>query len=103
MKSLRPPGDSKTYVNPNNRDDHVVSVGDWVQGSPGVTNSRQVRQALDNLKQIDVIVPVWDQARGTGNNSVYRVAAFARVRLVSYQLPFQNRISARFLGLVNCQ
>jgi hypothetical protein len=67
-----------------------------------VTNSRQVRQALDMLKQIDITVPVWDRARETGNNSLYRVAAFARVRLVSYQLPRQNRISARFLGFVSC-
>ena len=103
VKSLTPPGDSQTYFNPNNRNDHVVSVGDWVQGSPGISNSRQVRGALETLKQIDITVPVWDQARGTGNNCVYRVAAFARVRLVSYQLPSQNRISARFLGMVNCR
>src|SRR5439155_9816838 len=47
VKSLTPPGDSQTYFNPNNRNDHVVSVGDWVQGSPGISNSRQVRGALE--------------------------------------------------------
>jgi hypothetical protein len=102
-KSLTPPGNSRTYTNPNDRNDHVVSVGDWVQGSPGVSNSRQVRDALDTLKQIDITVPVWNQARGKGNNSLYRVVAFARVRLLSYQLPHQNRITARFLGFVSCQ
>ena len=102
VKSLTPPGDSGTYSNPNDRNDHVVSVGDWVQGKPGISNSNRVREALDALKQIDITVPVWDRALGTGNNSLYRVAAFARVRLVSYQLPRQNRISAQFLGLVSC-
>ena len=102
-KSLTPPGNSRTYINPNDRDDHVVSVGDWVQGKPGVSNSRQVRDALDTLEQIDITVPVWDQARGQGNNSLYRVVAFARVRLLNYQLPRQNRITARFLGFVSCQ
>jgi hypothetical protein len=58
---------------------------------------------LDALKQIDITDPVWNQARGTGNNSLYRVAAFARVRLISYQLPKENRITARFLGFDSCQ
>ena len=101
VKSLRAPGNSGTYINPLAPTDHTVSVGDWVQGKPGVTNSKQVRDALDALKQIDITVPVWDQARGTGNNGLYRVVAFARVRLVGYQLPRKNRISAQFLGLVS--
>ena len=101
--SLTPPGDSGTYTNPTDPSDHVVSVGDWVQGKPGVSNSRQVRDALEDLKQIDITVPVWDQASGTGNNSLYRVSAFARVRLLSYRLPKENRITARFLGFVSCK
>ena len=103
VKSLTPPGDSATYTNPNEPGDHFVSIGDWVQGKPGVSNSRQVRDALDTLEQIDITVPVWDQARGTGNNSLYRVAGFARMRLISYRLPRQNRITARFLGFVGCR
>ena len=73
-----------------------------MQGKPGISNSQKVRQALDELKQIDITVPVWDQAVGTGNNSLYRVTAFARVRLVSYELPKANRITARFLGFADC-
>jgi hypothetical protein len=102
VKSLTPPGNSSTYVNPNNPRDHVVSVGDWVQGKPGISNSRGVRTELDALKRIDITVPVWDQAIGTGNNSLYHVVGFARVRILNYQLPHQNRITARFLGFVNC-
>src|SRR5207245_859965 len=37
VTSLMPPGDSQTYVNPINHADHFVSVGDWVQGKPGVS------------------------------------------------------------------
>ena len=73
-----------------------------MQGTPGVSNSHYVREALDDLEQIDITVPVWDQAVGTGNNSLYRVTAFARVRLISYQLPRINRITARFLGFADC-
>ena len=102
VKSLTPPGNSRTYVNPFNRSDRVVSVGDWVQGKPGISNSDKVRRALDILKQIDIVVPVWDRAASRGNNSLYRVAGFARVRLTDYRLPKQNRITARFLGMVDC-
>jgi hypothetical protein len=96
--SLTPPGDSDTYVNPNDSSDTNVTVGDWVQGSPGISNASSVRAALDKLKTIDITVPVWDHSTGTGNNLNYRVAAFANVRITDYRLPSQNRISATFLG-----
>jgi len=96
--SLMPPGDSNTYVNPNDSSDTNVTVGDWVQGSPGVSNASSVRAALDELMKYDITVPVWDQSTGTGNNLNYRVAAFANVRITAYRLPSQNRITATFLG-----
>jgi hypothetical protein len=102
VRSLTPPGDSATYVNPLVAADRALSVGDWVQGAPGVSNSSQVRAALDTLKALDIVVPVWDAATGTGNNTAYRVAAFARIRLLDYRLPGQNRISARFLAYADC-
>jgi hypothetical protein len=67
--SLTPPGDSQTYVNPADPKDRVVSVGDWVPGKPGVSNSRAVRDALDRLKTIDATLPVWDAAAGTGSGA----------------------------------
>ncbi len=102
VESLTPPGDSETYTNPDAPNDHVVSIGDWVPGKPGVSNSKQVRDALDLLKTLDITVPVWDSTTNNGSNSRYHVAAFARIRLVSYHLPSQNRISARFLGYTTC-
>jgi len=77
-------------------------VGDWVEGKPGISNSENVRRALNALEHIDIVVPVWDQATGRGNNSLYHVVRFARVRLLNYQLANQNWISARFLGFVDC-
>jgi PKD repeat protein len=103
INSLTPPGDSHTYVNPDDPDDNVVSVGDWVYGRPGVTNARNVRVALDGLKSVDIVVPVWDTAEDHTNIiSRYRVAGFAQVRLISYHLPEENQISVRFLGHVTC-
>jgi hypothetical protein len=102
VASLMPPGDSATYVNPDNTLDHQVSVGDWVQGKPGVSNSQNVRDALEALKAVDITVPVWDQTRSRGNQTDYRVSAFAHVRLLGYVLPGQNRVTAQFLGFVTC-
>lgn len=103
VRSLTPPGDSATYVNPDNPEDHQINIGDWIQGAPGVSNSKNVRNALDILATREITVPVWDQSRGTGANAAYRVCAFAQVRILSYRLANQNRITARFLGYVTCE
>jgi PKD repeat protein/uncharacterized membrane protein len=102
INSLTPPGDSHTYVNPNDPDDNVVSAGDWVYGRPGVANARNVRVALDALKSVDIVLPVWDVAEDHDDVIRYRVAGFAQVRLISYHLPEENRISVHFLGHVTC-
>src|ERR1019366_8203253 len=90
VRSLSVPGDSNTYVNPDGATDHVVSVGDWVQGKPCVSNSEGVRDALNDLEDYEVVVPVWDQVRGTGSQAAYHVCGFARVRILGYRLPSQN-------------
>lgn len=102
VTSLNPPGDSMTYINPRNPDDHTVSIGDWVEGRPGVANASPVRNALDRLQTVEIIVPVWDDVEGSGDNTRYRVSNFARIRLTEYQLPGENRITVRFLGYALC-
>ncbi|MGD8813064.1 MAG: Ig-like domain-containing protein, partial [Anaerolineales bacterium] len=97
VTSLTPPGDSETYINPDDPEDQELWIGDWVQGKPGVSNSKHVRQALDALKELEIAVAVWDDVRGEGNNADYRVVAFALVHLLDYHLPGENRITVRFL------
>ncbi len=103
IRSLKPPGNSAAYVNPDNPADRQLNVGDWVRGLSGIDNSKDVRRALDLLLTTDIIVPIWDQARGSGANTAYRICGFAQVRLLSYRLPSQNRITARFIGYVQCE
>lgn len=104
VAGLTPPGSSSAYVNPNDPADHVLSVGDWVRGRPGVSNAKEVRNALDHLIAANALLtlPVWDVSQGQGNNSQYRVSGFAQVRLRSYRLPGQNRISAEYVGPALC-
>jgi hypothetical protein len=89
-------------VNLGDPGDTAVSVGDWVQGSPGVSNSSSVRSAMAVLKALDITVPVWDVATGNGDNLRYRISGFARVRVMDYRLPGEERISVRFLGYAQC-
>ena len=101
-QSLRPPGDSSTYVNPAAPNDHTVSVDDWVTGVPGVNNSSAVRTALNNLIGVPIVVPVWSEVQGQGANVQYRVVGYAEVAITGYSLPDRNRISAIYRGPVAC-
>jgi len=102
VDSLSLAGDSSTYVNPDNANDHQLITGKWVSGKPGVSNGKAVRTALEALKEVEIIVPVWDQARGQGENTAYHVIAFARVKIISYSLPSKNKITVIFLGYSQC-
>lgn len=104
VQSLIAPGASTSYTNPATPGDHLLNVGDEVRGRTGVDNSAEVRQALDGLVEHGdlIVAPVWDQAAGQGSNLRYHIAGFAWVRLTSYQLPGQNRISVQYFGKATC-
>ena len=102
INSLTQPGDVATYINPDNSSDHTLVSGDWVSGKPGVSNGKHVRAALDALVGFQIIVPVWDQARGQGDNTAYHIVGFATVILIDYHLPSQNQITAEFVGFSSC-
>jgi hypothetical protein len=60
------------------------SVGDWVHGHTGV-NMNPILDEIAPYIQGDpwpeVIIPLYDQIRGTGNNTLYRISGFAAFRL----------------------
>lgn len=101
--SLNMPGDSHTYVNPDDASDHTINIGDWIHGNTGISNSSAIRARLDKLKEFDITVPVWDTATGSGANARYHTVAFARVRITDYRLPTENRITATYLGMTDNQ
>ncbi len=100
--SLLPPGNSRDYINPDNIEDSLPEIGEWVQGSPGVSNSRNVREAVNALLGRDIIVPVWNQTREQGNAFDYLVADFALVRLNAYKLSGQGWFSFTYEGATTC-
>ena len=99
VQSLTAPGDSDTYVNPLNRADRVLTVRNWVRAT-GSDKSSRMRSALDKLKKKEIVVPLWYQV--DRNLGAYRVAGFATVKLLSYELNGTDKISVRFLGMTDC-
>ena len=102
LASLTGNGNSYTYVDPSDPNNNQIVVGGWIQGKPGVSNSKKVRDALHALEGKIISVPVWDITTGEGNNSLYRVVGFAQVQITGYYLPNQNMISVIFLDYVSC-
>lgn len=102
VSSLTSPDTSQTYRNPHDSTDQTLSVGNWVHRRPGIANSRPLRQALDALIGQTIIVPVWDQVAGKGQNLDYAVSGFAQIQITSYRLPGEQRLSARYLGPIAC-
>ncbi|MBV6390993.1 MAG: hypothetical protein KPEEDBHJ_00197 [Anaerolineales bacterium] len=102
VTSLTPPGNSQTYVNPNNSSDHQITNGDLVMGKVGNSNSQSIRNALNNLKGRQIIVPVWNYTSGQGDNTYYQIVSFVKVEILDYELQGTDEISVRFLDYA-CQ
>lgn len=61
-----------------------VSTGVWYEGSPGTLSTQQALADLADLDSFDL--PVFDAVTGQGGQAEFYVVAFAKVRLVSYQV-----------------
>jgi hypothetical protein len=99
VASLTGAGNVSAYINPDDPSDNNLSVGDWVLGRPSASNSIGVRDALDALEDSEIMLPVWDQVRGSGSSAAYHICGFTRLKIIGYRLPGQNRITVRFLGV----
>ncbi len=86
------------FSNACDSEDETLSVDDCVWGNSGLTNSVDIRAALDALIGQEIVVPVWDWAEGTGINAYYHIVRFVRVMITDYHLPGQNRITATYIG-----
>ncbi len=100
--SLKPPGDSHTYRNPDNADDLTVDMGDWVWTQSTAMNTSLVQTKLDALRYTDVIVPVWEQARDASNRRQLQVQRFVWVRLSNFRLSATPWIELTYLRDASC-
>ncbi len=102
--SLTAPGDSSTYINPNNPADHALSIGDWIVGRPAVNNDSAVAATLSKLARsyFRVVVPVWDQAAVQGDRLSYHVTGFAWIQMVEHNLTNPNHLTVHYWGPAIC-
>src|SRR5262245_27315514 len=85
VTSLTGAGNAFAFSNADDSSDHDLSVGDWVRGRPSASNSIGVRDALDALEDTQIMLPVWDQVRGSGSSTAYHISAFVRVQIIGYR------------------
>ena len=100
--ALVPPGTSDNYRNPLNASDTQLSVGDFVEGAPGVKNSKAIRSNLGALLGHNIIVPVWGSADGQGARFNYETVRFAVIRLNDYALNGKGYLSFTFERYTRC-
>jgi len=100
---LTPPGNSETYVNPYDFSDTYLNIDDWVEGAPGVKNSRAIRDRMSALVNTDIVVAVWSEKEGTGSNFNYKVGAFAVIELTDYKLNGKGYISFIYKAPAECE
>lgn len=67
----------------------IWSVGELIPGNTGLSPSDAVQQALrdriDGIKPQSVVVAVYDEFSGTGNNARYRIIGFARFKITCFR------------------
>lgn len=101
--SMTPPGDSYTYINPEDPSDHTINLGDWVQGATG--NMQALASILDTYwvgTGQAMVIPLYDTTNsGTGANLNYRVAGFAALTILSRHTTGSDKyIEAQFVRWV---
>jgi type II secretory pathway pseudopilin PulG len=67
-----------------------LAIGEWVAGTTGRINSRQVQTQLNRYidEHLSFTVPLYFQQDGTGGcGASYQIAGFARMQLIGYKLP----------------
>src|SRR5439155_8770633 len=101
ITNLTTPGDSYNYINPVYSADSQLSTHNWVKAT-GSDKSRALRDALNKLKNKEIVVPLWYQVLHDKVKGAYRVAGFAKVQLLDYSLNNTDAIAVRYLGTVNC-
>ncbi|HEY9052416.1 MAG TPA: putative Ig domain-containing protein [Gammaproteobacteria bacterium] len=101
-EALIPPGNSDQYINPRNANDTKIEIGDWVEGAPGVKNSKRIRENLDELLNKEIILPVWSSLEEKGSQREYKVENFAVVELNDYSLSGKGYFSFTFKRFTRC-
>ncbi|MFL5806734.1 MAG: pilus assembly protein TadG-related protein [Roseiflexaceae bacterium] len=77
-----------------------INGGDWVYPNTGVSNASGITAQLDeHIANKDVLIlPIWNDVQGGGNNATYHVSRLAAFLLISYKLTGQGYFKVAYLG-----
>ncbi|MCB0210324.1 MAG: pilus assembly protein [Anaerolineae bacterium] len=104
------------YTNPNEPDDHSLSVGDYVTSMNGTINSNDTRDLMTGLVGRDIIIPIWDDTSPNGfiqldnpnkpppKVGAYLISSFVKVRITfedDIQITPNKKIFATYLGVAD--
>lgn len=85
---------------PNNPE---ITFPSWIDGDPGASNSNGVRDCVDYWIDTGatVLIPMWDQVTGNGNNVQFRIVGLAAFVLTQRSQPAISSIQGQFIGFYN--
>ncbi len=90
---------AQNICNPENSGEW--EVGWWVPGAPGVKKSSAVISCLNNWVGQPVTIIIYDSVEGTGNNTKYHIAGFAKFVIVGFNFTGHDKyILGKFIRYV---
>lgn len=84
-----PTGDLEKWIGSGSPDQISSAPGTWLHGNPGIPRPGALAPAMDSILGKIVILPVFDQMRGSGQGSEFQVTGFISVRMCAYK--FNNQ------------
>jgi hypothetical protein len=96
---------STNFVNSRISTDRTLSVEDWIYGNSGLSPNNAVTDSLHWLTnqgtQFGIVL--WNNAWGTGGNTEYQAAGYAKIRLLEYNFNGGNKwVKYQYLGPTDC-
>ena len=82
-----------------NPDNEAFTLPVWMDGDPGKSNSKGVRACIDKwiADGTTMLIPLWDEVRGTGNNVEYHLTGIAAFVLTGYDQQAVDNLTGRFV------
>jgi RHS repeat-associated protein len=96
---------STNFVNSRNSADRTLSVEDWIYGNSGLSPNNAVTDSLLWLTNqgIQFGIVLWNNASGTGGNTEYQAAGYAKIKLLEYNFNGGNKwLKYQYLGPTDC-
>ena len=100
--SLLPPGDDSNYINPNDGNDSIININDWVFGLSSIPAVNSVSSSLNSIMGTDIHIPLWSQTATQSGKLIYQVQEFGVINISAFKLKGRSSLSFTYKGLSAC-